>query len=552
MMTPIVNVAHGVAGLAGSVAGVVAAGCGLREPPAVLDFANFIALGAPETGVRVTEMYATAFERRGGSASATNGTRIRVKLTGVPAGARLFAPDAIAGSNAAVPTAASAMGISTSAGVYTPEGTHTLLLGRVNAPLSDGSGGVLAAARPSALTLLSSAGEVTVTNGTAYLVYEVLDASETEMESAQIPVWLCLSTTYQVAATRISTTINLAPLSTLEGAVAAAPIPRYREATVGSDCELLSDCSAGYWPSLIASGSPASFTLPSNGGTRTGYVSVRNSGGGILDWQAKVSYRSATGWITTYSTIGSGNSTFRYDVSSKNLGIGHYEADLVFQQVNSPNGVNTSKTITVSLDVTAAPVVDPTPVIDSIVSPDTGWNMPAAPGSIVLVRGSNLTASTVFTVGGKTALVTAVGTSDVTLEIPSDAAPGGQNVVATNGTSVGRAYYFTIQSVAPAVILMLNDDGSRNADGEPMPTGGTIQLYTTGIRQASAVELRLHDRVLTPSIEATTGVGVDLLKASVPADLPTMQTALQVCGKTSAGDTYCSHPKNVWLRQQQP
>jgi uncharacterized protein (TIGR03437 family) len=536
--SPVVSIAHASVGLYGSVSGAVVAGFG-PSVPSTLDFANLIALGAPEAGVRVTEGYAMAFEPRGGSVSATNGTRIRIKLTGIPSGVRLFAPDAVAGSDATQPTWTSAFSNSTGPGMYGASEGHSLLLVRLNSPAIDGSGGGLAMTAPSSLSILSGVGEVTVSNSTAYIVYEVADANPAALESAQIPIWICLPIGYQVAASQIGTTINLAPLSAAEGAVIDAPIPRYREAAVSSDCALQGDCESSRWPSLTASPSQTSFTLSANGASATAYVSLQNAGGGILQWQASVRYRSTTGWIKTYTNMGTGASTYRFDVSSANL---------VFQQINSPNGVNVSKTIPVSLDVTAAPLVDPAPVITDIVSLDTGWNMAVAPGGIVLVQGSNLSTSTAFTVGGKTALVTASGDSNVTLEVPSDVPLGVQNVVAMNGTSTGKVFYLTIQSVAPAIIMMLNSDGTRNADGVPATTGQELQLYVTGIRQAAGkLVLHLHDRELTPSVEATSQVGVDLLRVTVPVDLPTMQTALHLCATSADGETVCSYPKNIWL-----
>jgi len=65
---------------------------------------------------RLTEGYSTAFLPR--VTGDDSGTRFLLQFTGLPAGARIFVPDFVAGSSAATQTAAGDLGVPRSGGVY--------------------------------------------------------------------------------------------------------------------------------------------------------------------------------------------------------------------------------------------------------------------------------------------------------------------------------------------------------------------------------------------------------------------------------------------------
>ncbi|MEJ7605528.1 MAG: hypothetical protein WKF37_04525 [Bryobacteraceae bacterium] len=156
--------------------------------PDSLTFADLIAAGTRFSSSRVTEGFASAFEPRG--ANADNGARIVIRLSGYPIDARLFAQNAIAGSNAQRPTIAGDFGGSISAGEYVP-GSRTLFLVRVIGTDANGAGGALLS-NVSGLSaqLLNDVTEVPMISGSGSLVYEVVDSSSSIVESAQIPVFL--------------------------------------------------------------------------------------------------------------------------------------------------------------------------------------------------------------------------------------------------------------------------------------------------------------------------------------------------------------------------
>jgi hypothetical protein len=89
--------------------------------------------------VRLTEGFAAAFERRSPQTDA--GTRLLVRYAGFPAGARLFTPGVVVGSNGATPTSAGDLGLPVSGGRYFSGAGGQLLLARVQNPDMTGAGG---------------------------------------------------------------------------------------------------------------------------------------------------------------------------------------------------------------------------------------------------------------------------------------------------------------------------------------------------------------------------------------------------------------------------
>ena len=146
-------------------------------------------------------------------------------------------------------------------------------------PLAPGSGTVT----------FDSMSPVTLNNGTGFVVYEVVDANPNVQESAQFPTYLGLAPNGSATASVTSETVSLAPVSTVLEATAKDPIPRFVALTPPSDCSIIGDCGAAYYPQLYVNTTPINLTAPSNGNTQSGYTEVNNRGGGHLVWTATVS-----------------------------------------------------------------------------------------------------------------------------------------------------------------------------------------------------------------------------------------------------------------------
>jgi hypothetical protein len=215
--------------------------------PAELTLANLLSTGTSFATARVTEGYASAFHVR--EASADNGVRIVLRYANLPAGGRLFIPDAVAGSTAAQPTSSGDFGAPATPGQYTPGGNGSLLLVRVRGTDANGGGGILAASSVGSLPF-GRFSEVDMANGSGIAVYEVVDANPSVQESAQISTFLGLPPSGIAINAIVGQDLRLGPVSTVSTASTSAPVPRFAAAAATGDCSVLGDCNSGLIPRL--------------------------------------------------------------------------------------------------------------------------------------------------------------------------------------------------------------------------------------------------------------------------------------------------------------
>ncbi len=545
------TVAYSQPGLLSTTLGAVSRGAGPMTPT-YLDFSNMTASHAPVATVRVTEGYASAFVPWRLDQYVTNGTRVLVKLTGVPEGSRVIVPDAVAGSSTLQPTTSGELGGGPTPGLYDPTGQRSLLLVRVQGGQPDGSGGYagwIAGPGPQALFGVRDA---LVSGGTAWAVYEVKDANPSLTENAQIPIWLFTPLERANTDVVVRSTVSLAPESDQPGPVEDAPIPRFRAgAVVGNDCEAVGDCDASYWSRMsVTPVQEPSFSGASGGGAQAAYVLMKNTGGGLLEWKVTARYRSTTGWLALEREAGFNDYTVRYDVIPKNLPPGTYEADLVFQQVGAPKGGNAEVVVPVKLVVTAAlPPPLPKPAIQDVVSPATGWGGPAAPGSVVVIQGKDFLDLSAVTVGGKTARIILVNPDSLTVELPADVPLGRVPVYVINLDQYSQAFMLETMPVAPGLVFALNENDDRNGEQSPAEAGKALQLYVTGLQLAVApLYVKIHDVWMEAAAEPSGQAGIDIVKITVPDYFPTMSTAVLVCGQAPGQEGVCSYPRDVWVK----
>src|SRR5206468_1828462 len=105
-------------------------------------------------------------------------------------------------------------------------------------------------------TSFDSAAQLAITGGAAYVVYEVLDANPTVQETAQFPTFVGIAPT-GAAPGVAQESISLAAVSTDATANSSAPIPRFLATAPPSDCQLLGDCNATYFPALFVPAPPS-------------------------------------------------------------------------------------------------------------------------------------------------------------------------------------------------------------------------------------------------------------------------------------------------------
>jgi uncharacterized protein (TIGR03437 family) len=127
---------------------------------------------------------------------------------------------------------------------------------------------------------------------------------------------------------------------------------------------------------------------------------------------------------------------------------------------------------------------------------------PAAPGSLISIKGSNLAASSAsatlfplpYNLGGASVTVNNIAApllfaseGQINAQVPFAVVPGTANVVVMNGTAVAGAGTLNLQSVAPGLFTIsgqaavANQDGSVNSSTQPAASGSFISAYLTGL-----------------------------------------------------------------------
>lgn len=331
-----------------------------------LDLSSVIAKMDPNLTARVTESDMAAFHAKLGIDN--TGTRIAVLVPGLPDGSRVFAPDAIVGSDTDMPTTSGWFGAGPDPGRYVlfdhPVGS--LLLVRVRGVGSDGSGGQLAWQPVAGTNLL---GEVAISeadyqsDGSPFFVYEVADANPNVQESAQFPLYAFAGPTPSNGLIVVRAALQLMPVPAAGTQAASLPTPRYSASDiVAPDCGLLGDCMANWFPELsVHANSPTTRFLALNSGPVQGFLELTNTGGGVALWSASVDYgRRPGGWLRLLSTSGyvANQVNLTYAFSPFSLRPGTYQANIVFTLTNAPDGSKPSVSQAVELVIKPQPPID--------------------------------------------------------------------------------------------------------------------------------------------------------------------------------------------------
>ncbi len=281
--------------------------CHGSPAPSTINFANLVAAGTNYSTVRVTEGFNAAFTPT--TAGADFGVRFLVNLSGYSSNAQVYVPDVIVGSTGTIYTSAGGFNSTANGGTYTP-GSGQFLLARVVSADATGAGGSDFTGVPAGTTSFNSVTQLNLVNGAASVTYEVLDASPSHQDSAQIPVFVAVPVSN--CADLVPNTLGaaLAPASNVSVATQTDPIPRYISSTPASDCTAIGDCSQQYFPILQVS--PTSITLngSSLGQPQTGFITVGDGGLSQLNFTISTTYQPAAGqsvanWLSIDGTTGS-------------------------------------------------------------------------------------------------------------------------------------------------------------------------------------------------------------------------------------------------------
>jgi uncharacterized protein (TIGR03437 family) len=505
--------------------------------PGTIGFATLIQDGTAFSSTRITEGFSGAFS--------PTGTRFVVLYSGFPSGARLFVPRAIAGSDAVQPTSGGDLGLLASGGAYKSSASGSLLLELVLGADSTGAGGGPAyapGALQQALETLDSVAELQITNGAAYAVYEVEDSNPFTLESAQFPTFLGLAPNAVQAAVQTAESVTYAPVSTVTTASANAPIPRFLAIPPLTDCGILGDCGAAYYPQLNVTTASLQFTLAANGPNQVQGLPVLNGGAGVLYWSAAVAYNiSGGGWLTISPSSGMNNGSIEVYANPGTLGIGTYQATITISGASGSPVV-----VPVTLTITAATA--PGPTITNVVNAATFAQAPVVPGSLATIFGSALTGKTVSaSFNGLPATVSYSNATQINLLVPAALASlsSAQLSVSVNGQT-SLPLTVPVAAFAPGIFsgAVLNADSTVNSIGNGAAAGSEIYFYATGLSGSGTISVRFGSTEVTNLYYAGPAPGypgVQQINVMVPAGLAGTNTALYACG-TSNGAEVCSLP----------
>ena len=528
--------------------------CTGSPAPATISLTNLIAAKTTEQTTRVTEGFPSSFQPR--DSTSDTGMRFLLTYAGVPEGAAIYLPDAIAGSGATVPTSGGDLGTPAAVGQYKP-GSQTLLLVRVLGADETGTGGSFAVLPPpngAGVLVLDGASSVPLTDGSGYAVYEVVDANPSALESAQIPNYFAIP--QSTAPGQTSGSLSLAPVASVEAASTSAPIPRFVAVMPTSDCTVVGDCNASYYPVLQITPTANPLTGTAVAGDKriaVGNITIDNTRGGVLDWSVDVAYAdgSGSGWITLSQQFGTDHATIVVMADPGSLAAGTYQATITVN--GGPIAGSQSVPLMLTVDPAPAP---PTVTISSVTNAADFHAGPVVPGSLATVWGSHLSGTNVtvmFDNAAATLLYT--GSLQINLRVPPSLAgqTSAQMVVTVDGTSSAP---FTVQltSVAPAVFTpgVLNQDNTVNSASNPAAAGTFLQIFGTGIPDTGAVatvSIQNHDN-LTPTYagEAPGLPGVQQVNVQIPADVKGPNASLVICVAGAGGKPVCSQPETIAVK----
>jgi len=532
--------------------------------PSNINFANLLLGGTAFVSTRVTEGFASAFEKKGPGDD--NGTRIVARFTGLPAGARLFVPNVVAGSDAVQPTIAGDLGGTPSGGAYAPTVAGSLLLVRVNGTDANGAGGTLAYTTGpigSGTVAFNSVGEVGLSGGAGIAVFEVVDSNPSVHESAQFPTFLGLPTVDNDSVAIASERVSFGPNSTVFTASATDPVPRFTALNPQPDCASIGDCGVNFPVLSLRSSRPLEFTATSGSVLQTIAAQINNRGGGIMRWSASVTTTTGSKWLSVYPATGVGNGSVFVNVLPLGLSPGVYTGSLIVDV--PPPGVR--QTLPVRLTIIAPPaapvVTPPVPAITKVgllsltnaARPDLTT---VSPGSLAIVNGSNLKGKDVaVTFDGIAAPMLSGDDRSINIQVPGSLrSPGTSQLQVTVDGEKSIALPVSVSELAPAIFAegVLNEDNSVNKESNGAATGSVLQIFSTGLLGSvpGPVLVHLHDLKLTPSYAgpAPSLAGVDQVNVVIPDYLPAMTTEIRVCGFAASNPDrqVCSEPAKLTIK----
>jgi uncharacterized protein (TIGR03437 family) len=521
--------------------------------------ASFLQSRSAFSTTRVTEGFNDAFSPRGDFANmnADTGTRIMVRYSGFPQGARLFVPSVIAGSDAVQPTGGGDFGVPASGGQYAPGGNGSLLLARVPSADANGAGGVPVyspGAPGSGTVAFDGMSEVSLPNGAGAVVFEVVDANPFIKESAQFPTFLSVPPALNGVSVQTSEDVSFAPVSTVTVATATDPIPRFEQISAPPDCTVVGDCAL-YFPRLTVDQTSLQYTAQAGGGIQGSTVLIDNAANGVMDWNTTIQYTNGSGWLRVSPTSGVNGQRIIVNALPGSLSPGTYNATLT---VDAGPAAGT-RNIPITFVITAAPPpppVVPVPNIAAAVNAATFAAGPLAAGSLATLSGTKLSGNSVtVTFDGLPAQILYDSSTQVNVLVPSalGSKSSAQLVVNVDGNA-SPPLSVNLVPFAPGIFQngILNQDNSVNSANRPAAPGSVIQIFATGLSGNGVITAKIGDRVIMQPYYAGPApglAGVQQVNLIVPSDISGPTASVSVCGGPAADQVVCSPTVQIAVAQ---
>jgi uncharacterized protein (TIGR03437 family) len=429
-----------------------------------------------------------------------------------------------------------------------------LLLSRVNGATINGIGGTLATPLPGTTTSFMSLTELTVSGGSAYVVYEVISANSGTQQSAQVPVFLITAPNNCTTSVQTAMTPALVPISNVTIATATDPIPRFVAVTSGSDCQFFNDCSGSYFPKLATDQTSLTLNGSSLGNPRSTSLAVLNQGGAQMSFQVTVAYQTGSGWLTVTPTSGVNSTTLTVTANPATLQPGTYSAT-----INVNAGSAGQVAVPVTFVVGAQGVT-----IQSIVSAATFKAGPIAPGSYAAIFGLNFSGTNVsVTFNNLAGIVTYVTPPSATypqinVVLPNLGVQTQASVVATVDGKVSDPFIIQLTPNTPGIFStgVVNSNGGPNTPTTPAKRGDFFSIYMTGLQNPLSGPVTVNIGTTTTGMNLIplyagpqgTYPGLDQVNVVIPAGLTvTGSQPVNVCVVDFTGNV-CSNQVNMYVQ----
>jgi uncharacterized protein (TIGR03437 family) len=373
------------------------------------------------------------------------------------------------------------------------------------------------------------------------------------VESAQIPIFVVVPPT-SCPGTLIPKISEMpAPVSTVSTADATAPIPRFIATPATSDCKVIGDCTAVYYPALSVNQTAINLSGSSLGGTQTASVQVTNSGMGILPFTTSITYQSGAGWLSATPTSGAPTTQPVFLTLTANpgqLAQGTYSATLTIAA-----GGYGSAIIPVTFNVGAPGVT-----IQNVGNAASFLYGTVAPNSYAVLFGLNLLGQTppVVTFNSLPATIVYNSATQINLIVPAQLGAMQSAVVSVMvDGNVSNPFTVNLAANSPGIFTpgIVNFSNSAvNSAGQPASRGSIVEVYLTGLSNPLTGQVTVNIGNQTNLIPLYAGAptalpAFDQINVTVPASLQTTGAVpLQVCIPGPAGQPVCSNTVNLYVQ----